>query len=391
MQNVAILHGVLRAFQAHLARLLRPLLAAGSDEIRIGDGLGADETFLEVGVNDARGLRRLRALRHCPGMRFLRSHGEEGDEIEEPIARANDAREPGLLEAERPQKIALLRFVGELRDLGLDGGGNDDAHRALRTRIIGNACRLRIAARRRGLFNVADIENGFGADQLQALEDRLLLRLQRHDPRGLPLAQGREYRFHDVELRLRLLVVAARLLLRGDDAPLEALEIGQQKLGLDRLRVADRVDRAFDMRDVSILEAAQHMRYGIDLADVAKKLIAQSLAARRTADEAGDVDEFELCRNDLRGFRQPRAYLEPLIRHRDAADIRLYRTKGVICRFCRGCRGERVEERRLPHIGQADDAAIETHVTPCCPGFGSLAARGAVWAGAVSGSAPPSS
>ena len=83
MHDVAVLHDIILAFGPHLARVLGGLFAAQCDEIIIGDGLGADEAALEIGVDDARRLRRLGAAMHGPGPRFLGADGEEGDEIEQ--------------------------------------------------------------------------------------------------------------------------------------------------------------------------------------------------------------------------------------------------------------------------------------------------------------------
>ena len=46
-----------------LAGIARAGLAAAGDIIVVGDGLGADEAVLEIGVDDARRLRRLGAAR----------------------------------------------------------------------------------------------------------------------------------------------------------------------------------------------------------------------------------------------------------------------------------------------------------------------------------------
>ncbi len=43
------------------------------------------------------------------------------------------------------------------------------------------------------------------------------------------------------------------------------------------------------MLDVVILEAAQHMDDGIDFADIAQELVAQTFAFGRAAYEAGDI------------------------------------------------------------------------------------------------------
>ena len=76
-----------------------------------------------------------------------------------------------------------------------------------------------------------------------------------------------------------------------DDAAFEAFEIGEHQFGLDRLGIADRIDAAFDMGDVVILETAQHMGDGIDLADIGEELVAQPFALRGAAHQARDVDE----------------------------------------------------------------------------------------------------
>src|SRR6185437_12548716 len=108
VKNVAVLDDVIGAFQTHLAGILRALLAAAGDEVLISDGLGPDEALLEIGVDHACGLRRLRAVPHGPGMRFFRPDGEESDEIEQAIAGMDDAREAGLAEAQRLEIVGLL-------------------------------------------------------------------------------------------------------------------------------------------------------------------------------------------------------------------------------------------------------------------------------------------
>ena len=63
MHDVAVAHDVILAFEAELAGLARARLALAGDIILVGDRLGADEALLEIGVDDARRLRRARALR----------------------------------------------------------------------------------------------------------------------------------------------------------------------------------------------------------------------------------------------------------------------------------------------------------------------------------------
>ena len=52
---------------------------------------------------------------------------------------------------------------------------------------------------------------------------------------------------------------------------------------------------------------------------------------------------------------------QPRIRHRHLADIRLDGAERIIRRLRRRRFGQRIEERRLADIRQADDAAFEAH------------------------------
>ena len=166
---------------------------------------------------------------------------------------------------------------------------------------------------------------------------------------------------HDGRRGARLLVALLSLLDEIGDAFLQAFQVGEHQLGLDRLRVGDGVDLALDMRDVAVLETAQDVDDRVHLADVGEELVAEPLALGRAADEAGDVDEPELRLDHLGRARKLRQRAEPLIGDGDGSDVRLDRAEGIIRRLRRGGLGQGVEERRLADVGQADDAAAETH------------------------------
>ena len=102
---------------AHLAGFLGAGFAVQRDVVVVGDGLGADEALLEIGVDDAGGLRRLGARVDGPGARFLRPGGEIGAEAEQLVAGADQPVEAGLGEAQRLEELGALGS-GELGDLG---------------------------------------------------------------------------------------------------------------------------------------------------------------------------------------------------------------------------------------------------------------------------------
>ncbi len=61
VHHIAVLHHVFFAFKAQRALGARRRLRAGFQQIVPANGFGADEVMLQVGVNRARRLRRLRA------------------------------------------------------------------------------------------------------------------------------------------------------------------------------------------------------------------------------------------------------------------------------------------------------------------------------------------
>ena len=124
---------------------------------------------------------------------------------------------------------------------------------------------------------------------------------------------------------------------------------------------ARRADLAVDVHDVAVLERAHDLADRVGLADVGEELVAQPLPLGRAAHDAGDVDEATpwpgriFSRAEDLGERA-----EPRVRQRDDADVGLDRRERVVRRE-HVVLGQRVEERGLADVGQADDSDGECH------------------------------
>src|SRR5262249_14195225 len=129
------------------------------------------------------------------------------------------------------------------------------------------------------------------------------------------------------------------------------------------------INTSFHVRDVVIFETTKHMCDRIDLTNVRKELIAQAFTLRSTANQAGDVDEGDACRNDLCGFRDDSKLLEALVGNGHIADIGLDCAERIIRSLRRGRRRQRVEKRRLADIGKTDDTALKSHYLSSGFGF----------------------
>ena len=88
-----------------------------------------------------------------------------------------------------------------------------------------------------------------------------------------------------------VLVGALQLAREVGAAAFDGFEIGQHQLGLDDLQIGDRIDAVLDVGDVVIDEATGDEGHGVAVADIGQELIAQALALRGAAHQAGDIDE----------------------------------------------------------------------------------------------------
>ena len=148
----------------------------------------------------------------------------------------------------------------------------------------------------------------------------------------------------------------------GDPA-LQHLQVSKDKLQIDGLNVAERVDAAVDVDHVFILEAAHDVHDRIDLADVGQELVAQALALRRALDEAGNIHKLDHGRRDLFGVIHLPQQADPLIRNGDDAHVGVDRAEGIVGRFrARFC--QRVEQCTFTYIRKSDDTQFHIWLHP---------------------------
>ena len=293
--------------------------------------------------------------------------------MQETVTGANHAIEARLGQSDRFQVAGLLG-LGHHRDLAFDLRRDDDRGLAFRRRQVDDLSREGVPFVGRGLLDVADIERRLRRQEPERPEQALFLAADAGRARRAAFAKFAEPAFGKRKQIPQFLVAALGLFLHLRDAPLEALEIGQHQFGLDRRDVRQGIDAALDMGYVAVLEATHDVRDRVAFADMAEKLVAQPLALGRAAHQAGDVDEGEAGRNDFLRAGDCRQRRETGVRHRHVADIGLDRAEGIVG----GLRGsrlrQRIEKRRLADIGQADDAAFETHEKKAVPSQGNSGA-----------------
>ena len=113
------------------------------------------------------------------------------------------------------------------------------------------------------------------------------------------------------------------------------MKVGEHQFGIYHVGVCQRIDLAGDMGDLIAFKTTEHVGNRRDLADVPKKLIAQSFALARAGNQACDIEELQLRRNKAFRLGQPCDYRHAFIGYRYPTGIGLDRAERVIGGFCR--------------------------------------------------------
>src|ERR1700730_3765365 len=84
------------------------------------------------------------------------------------------------------------------------------------------------------------------------------------------------------------------------------------------------------MMDVAAFETAYDLYDRVHLADMAEKLVAQTLSLARAGDKAGDIDKLDSRRHSAHRFGHLCERLKPPVRYRNHSLVRLNRAKRII-------------------------------------------------------------
>ena len=231
IQQITILHHVVFSFDAHLALLFGTRFAATGDEVSIRDGLRADETLFEIGVDDAGGLRRGVALVDGPGAHFLHPGGEVGLQAEQFIAGADQAVEAGLFQTEVGEEFLLVGIV-EVGQFLLDLGAQSHDGRAFFRCVFAQAVEVRVVFKT-VFHHVADIHRWLDGEQAQRLDELYLVIAQTESARGFSLVQVRQQFLQQGDQFLRVLVAGFGFLAITLDGAFHHSQIGQRQFGED--------------------------------------------------------------------------------------------------------------------------------------------------------------
>ena len=88
------------------------------------------------------------------------------------------------------------------------------------------------------------------------------------------------------------------------------------------------------MHNIRIIEASQHVEYGICFTYVCKKLVAESFSFAGTFDETCDIYYLNCSRYDSLRIAELLQYFKTFVRYDRGSDVRFYCTEREIGALC---------------------------------------------------------
>ena len=279
-------------------------------------------------------------------------------QAEQAVARSNHAVQAGLFDAEGIQELPALSLV-EFGDFRFDPIADRHHWSAL---LGGNGSHLveQGVVVEAVLGDVGDVQHRLGGQQVQFAQPGAGVAVQgqrAHRGAGLQAFAHLPKQCHEGD---GILVPGARHAADAVGGPLHGVEVGQGEFGVDDLDVIGGRHLARHVHDVAVPKAAHHVGDGMGLANVGQELVAEPLALGGAGDQAGDIDEFHGGGHHLGGLDDIGDAVQARVRHRDDAGVGINGAEGEVLRVD-ARPGEGVEQGGLAHVGQADDAAVESH------------------------------
>ena len=205
------------------------------------------------------------------------------------------------------------------------------------------------------LVHVRHIQRLLRGDETQRLHQLFFVHIKLNPANRLALVQRQFALAQDFGAEGGFLVSRTRQSFGFVERRADGLQIRQGQFGVDRVDIAKRIDAPLDVDNVPAAKAAHDVQNGIHLANVGEELIAKPFAGACAANDAGDIDDSHLRRNDFFGGLEAIDHRQPLIRHAHHAHVGLDGGEGIVRRQ-RPRRRECVEERAFTDVGKTDDA-----------------------------------
>ena len=274
-------------------------------------------------MDHAGGLGGLVPFVDGPGAAFVRPGGEEGLQAEQAVGPLDQAHYPGFLQPQLVQEHLPVLEILDFRNLRLRTGGDGQYLGILILDRLAHRIHIFIALGGGCVIHIADVHHRLvGEEEEVAGHGRFFLVRGGDAAAGFPREKGLFVSGEEVGELLCLLVSAGLGGLLGlGQAGFHRLQVLDLQFQVHHFLVAYGIHAAVHVHYVSVVEAAEHVQYGIAFADICEELVAQALPAAGTLHQAGDVHDIHRGGYGPLGMADFGEDVEPAVGHVGAPEV----------------------------------------------------------------------
>jgi hypothetical protein len=347
--NIAFLDDILFPFEADLSFFLCSGNAARGEEVFAANDFGANEALFDVAVNFTRGFDGSGAFANGPGANFRLARGEKREQTHEVVGCANQAVEARLLQAVGGQQLRGFLVV-HFGKFGFETAA-DSHNRGVGAALQGSELVFRDRLVHFGGFFIAkiqDVEHGALGQKEEAAN-------------GFAFFGGKlkfTKRFFGFEMRFTLfkdtlfvfqnrILLFLEVLFNALKAFADLVVVGEDEFQVEVGGVAKRIDTTLGVRDRGIVEDADHVSDGVDVAERGEAF------AHAFFLDAGKIDVLNGGVGDFLGVIEFGELREPGLGNLGHANVRGLRALGVHVSF-----GEDAEESSFSDLRQSNNSCL---------------------------------
>lgn len=139
---------------------------------------------------------------------------------------------------------------------------------------------------------------------------------------------------------------------------LDEFDVFDPQLLANNVEIPHWIYIALDVNDLGIVKAAYYLEDSIDCSDVRQESVAETGTSGSSSRETSDIVDCKVGRHlRLRLIRVDEP-IEPLIGHNDSRLFRVDSGIREVGRVAKRAFRERLEESRLPYVGETDLSAL---------------------------------
>ena len=278
-------------------------------------------------------------------------------QVEQLVCRFDQTAHARLGQTHLFEEHLALVVILQLGNIGLGCSCHDQQLGILLGDSCANSLDVSIARCGATLVDITNVQYGLIGQQVKIGNHLAVLLIQLDRTSRTALLQNLLITAQNLVGTLSVLVTRRSLLLHLTNAALDCFEIFELQLGVDNALIAHGVDRAVDVSDVLVVEAAQHVDNCVGIANVGEELVTQTFTLRCALNQTCDIDNLDRSGDHTLRVVDLGEFDQSLVGYGDHTHVGFDRTEREVCCLRLGVR-EAVEQGRFADIGQTHDSAL---------------------------------